>query len=179
MKIFSLSAVILIIMGGISIGDKPIHRVPNNFSSPKLLGASGSMTADVFSSAEWFENNYGKYNRISTDMGISSIFAYYGNQNPYSDVSYKIFFPDKIDRSISYFIRFYKIKSIIVDRRITQSLAEYGAYFGNKERNSEFKSMEYGRKQPLPYKNIEKFDFTKIMYRTYDNGNIGIYNIYN
>lgn len=172
------SAIIFIIMGGISIGDKPIHRVPNDLLSPKLLGASGSMTIDVFRSAEWFEYNFGKYNNISQDMGTASIFAYYAGQNPVVEDSYKIFFPDKINKKILDFIKYYNIKYIIVDRRITLSLAEYGVYFGAKERKSEYQLMGYGSKQPLLKKSIEKFDYSEIVYKIYDNGNIGIYSIY-
>lgn len=174
-KIFSFSIIIIIIMGGVSIGDKPIHRIPGDLLHPKPLGASGSMTTDVFGAAEWVEHNFGKYNNLSTDMGTSSIFAYYGGQNPYSSVSYKIFFPDKIDKNTTNFIQHYKIRYIIVDKRITQSLSEYGVYFSSKEREDENQSMEYGRKQPLPNKSIEKFGSSEIIYKTYDNGNIGIY----
>lgn len=176
-KILLFSVMISIIIGGISIGDKPIHREPDDLLHPKLLGGSGSLTTDVFRSAEWFEQNFGKYNNISIDYGTSIIFAYYGNQNPYAGESYKVFFPEKMDENIPNFIKYYKIKNIIVDRRIAQSLGESGAYFGNERKSKEYQLMEYGSKQPLSKKSIEKFDSSKIFYKTYDNGNIAIYNI--
>lgn len=173
-QISSFSAIILILIGGISIGDKPIHRFPD-LLSPKLLG-SGSMTTDVFRSAEWFEHNFGRYNNMSGDRTTSSIFTYYGGQNADIQGSWKIFFPDKMDKNVSNFIKRYKIDYIIVDRRINKSLAEDGFYFG-KEKQSEYYIMRYGSMIPLPKERIEKFDYSKNIYDIYDNSNIVIYKI--
>jgi hypothetical protein len=174
--IFVYLSIILILIGGISIGNKPIHRIPS-LLYPKLVAGAGSMTSDVFNSASWFENHLGRYHNMTGDITTTMIFSRYGGQSAYS--AWQAFFPEIIDKDSLYYLNNFKVNYIIVDKRITTSLAEYGMYFSESEVDSPYKKNGYGINQPLPKKNIEKFDNSDILYKIYDNGNIGIYGVYN
>lgn len=172
-KFSAVIMIMLILIGGISTGDKPIHRVPD-LLSPKVLG-SGSMTTDVFRSADWFEYNFGRHNNMLGDATTSSVFTYYATQNADIQNSWQIFFPPIMNNNISNFIKYYKIGYTIVDNRITKSIVE-GGFYGYVEQ-SEYYDKGYGSKTPLPNMNIEKFEYSKNMVNIYNNGNINIYMI--
>jgi hypothetical protein len=170
-KLFIYLAIILILIGGISIGNKPIHRIPS-LLSPKLAAGTGSMTTDVYISASWFENHFGKHNNMTGDIITSMIFSMYTDQ--YVSSEWQVFFPIIMDVYTLNFLYYNKIDYIIVDKRITTSFPEIGMYFGRNELNAPYNNS---RIRPLPKENIEKFDNTTLTYKLYDNGNIYIYYI--
>lgn len=173
---FTFFAVVLILIGGISIGDKPIHRVPD-LLSPKLAAGTGCITTDVFNAAEWFERNFGRYNKMVGDRATATVFTGYGIQDVDRWNAWHIFFPETMNKEVLIYLRDLRVSYIIVDERITKSLAELGTYFSEKEKSPEYEAYGYGRIQPLPKICIKKFGDSNILYKTYDNGNINLYNV--
>lgn len=174
-KAFSFIAVIIILMGGVSIGDKPIHREPD-LLSPKLVAGAGSMTTDVFCAAEWVEREFGKGNKMSGDPTIGLIYNRHASQEVELYHAWKLFLPKLIDDDAMSYVRMYGLGYVVIDERMTKSLAEYGYYFPKKEIYREFYPV-YGLTEPLPIECIEKFNNHNLFYKIYDNENIYIYKI--
>ncbi len=174
-KIPLFSCIIIIIIAGISIGDKPIHRVPD-LLYPNLVSGAGSMTTDVYYAADWFRENFGMYNVMAGDRTSSTIFSSYGGQDTEKWHSWEIFLPQKIDINVTSHIEQLRIKYIVVDSRMSKYLAEYGSYFDNVV---EYKNIypAYGSQMPLSIESMKKFDGHNMFDKFYDNGNIIIYRI--
>lgn len=167
--------VIIVIIGGISIGDKPIYREPTSLS-PKLAGGFACMTTDVFYAADWFSSNFGINNIMRADQSSRWVFLYYGRQNISRLGAWRIFMPLNFDKEIKEYLYFNKINFIVIDERITKFLAEVNQiYFTNDEKNSPYAEFKYGVEKPLPRQCLDKFDNTSVLNNIFDNNNINIY----
>ena len=167
--------IVTIIIGGVSIGNKPVHREPD-LLYPSVVSGAGSMTTDVFYSARWFENNFGRYNRMAGEKTTSAIFNSYGNQDVERWNSWKIFLPETIDNGVLSSIRTFRINYLIVDNRILKYAAEYRSYFDNSHIYEKLYPV-YGSSGLLPIESIDKFNNHNRFGKFYDNGNINIYKI--
>lgn len=167
-RILSYTAVIIsiaiILIGGISIGDKPIHREPS-LLYPKLSAGFGSMTTDVYSSASLFEEKFGRDNRMAGGMMASIIFNSYGNQNSEMWNSGQVFLPESIDDNASSYIKSFNIRYLIIDNRMLKYPPEGGSYFSNSKVGM------------LHDESFEKFNSNNEFEKFYDNGNINLYKI--
>lgn len=174
-KISLFICIAIIIIAGISIGNKPIHRVPD-LLEPKLVSGAGSMTTDVYYAADWFRENFGMYNMMAGDRTTATIFSSYGGQDTEKWHSWEIFLPQKIDINVTSHIEQLYIKYIVIDNRMSKNLAEYGSYFDNV---NDYKNIypAYGSQIPLSIESLQKFDSHNMFGRFYDNGNIIIYQI--
>lgn len=174
-KMFSFLAVITLLIGGISIGDKPIHRWPD-LLTPKLVSGPGSLTTDVFYASEWFESKFGYNNKMVGERTTSIIFSSLGKQDVQRWHAWKLFLPSEIDSNVKNFIRGFDLEYVIVDNRLTKSLAEYGYYFDKKENYMNLYPI-YGSIELLPNESLSKFAKSDLFERFYDNGNIYLYKI--
>lgn len=174
-KKLTFFAVVIIIIGGISMGDKPIHREPS-LLSPKVIGVSASITTDVYYSAQWFESKFGRHNMMSGYLGTAIVFQNYGMQDADRWNAFRVFLPKSIDNTVLEVIRNIHIKYILVDNRATKSLGEHGYYFENREIYKKYYPV-YGFNETLPEENLGKFDKSNLLYSIYNNGNILIYKL--
>ncbi len=172
---FLFFILIIVLVGGISTGNKPVHREPD-LLSPKLVSGAGSITTDVIYASEWFEGKLGRHNKMVGERTVSIIFNTYGNQDVERWAAWKIFIPKEIDGEVLSTIRTFYLEYYIVDTRVSSSLAEYGYYFDKSENYKNFYPI-YGSTEPLPKESLDKFNNNKLFYKFYDNNNIKIYRI--
>jgi hypothetical protein len=162
--------VLLIIMGGVSIGNSYTLRDPNFI----FASVPSSVTLDVIKASDWFNVHFDNNNNILGDSTIRMVFGGYGYQKVRTDPY--IFYRSTIDsESISYLKYDFRHNFIIVDKRITEKLSELKYYFESKELKIE--DHKWGYTETFPIQNIEKFDRNDIFYKIYDNKNINIYYI--
>lgn len=178
LKLFLYLIIILIIFGGISIGDKPIHRIPD-LLSPMFVAGSGSITTDVFYASYWFENKAGRYNNISGDRTSSTIFMTTGCQNAERWESWKAFLPHLINNEVLQYFNKYNINFIIIDNRIVKYLPELGTYFSPSEllytgNLNYIRSDQNLNVSPLSKESLGKFSNSTMFYQIYSGGNIDI-----
>jgi len=173
LKIFSFVAITLIFVGGISIS----LPEPVRFSAPpKFATGPSSMSFDVFHSADWFQNYFGRYNNIVGDLTIEDAFGAYGIQNARAWLAWEVFFPKIIDNHVLDNLKGFQDKYLITNALMSRYLAESGFYFKQGELHIE-EHPGYGRTQPLPKECLDKFDNSIFFNRMYTNGNITIYKI--
>lgn len=169
-KIPIFISVILIIMGGISIGSSSSYRDPNYIDA----AFPSSVTLDVVRASEWFDTHFGNRNVILGDITIYTVFGGYGRQYVQSEPY--LFYKQTMDsESESYLMTNFSGNFIVTDNRITKKLSSFTFYFDSEE--VELEDRRWGYIEPLPIQNIMKFDMYESIYRIYDNGNIFIYYI--
>lgn len=172
-KTFAFSAVVLIIIAGISLGDNESGRF---LGSSKLVSGPVAITSDVVCASSWFEGKEGRYNNLLGDLTIHWVFGGYGVQNATTFEAWNVFFPKTISNSVISALEMQSIGYVIADRRITESLGQFGFYFSRTELDIE-DHPGYGSAQPLPKECLDKFDDGVFLSRMYSNGNITIYKI--
>ncbi len=168
LKALALVVLILLIVGGISIGSNEERRYPLIRSA----GGGGALTKDVVNSCNWYSKQFGYYNKIAGDRTIYFIFGQYGRQYVDMQNSWKVFYPIKNEKNLYSLISEYE--AIIVDYRITQYLANAKSYFSQESLPTKY--PDYGRSVTFPIQLIKKFDDVTILNMIYANGNIAIYN---
>jgi len=160
--------VILIIMGGVSIGSSYVLRNPNYV----LASTPSSITLDVIASSNWFESKFEKNYGILGDETIKTVFAGYNNQ--FVSTNSVIFVNSTTDIEIMKYLKHnIYTKFVIVDKRITENLSEYKYYFNKEELGNN--GHKYGNTETFPFEYIEKFNNEQFYYRIYNNKNINIY----
>ena len=168
-KILVYFIVGMILIGGISIGNKPSTRVPYTV----LASGPSAITLDLISASDWFKKLDNNDNVVS-DIAVNWVFSTYGEQQVNSYVAWRIFFPTTIDKNVSFYLQDFRF--LIADERMSKFLAEYRYYFDEKELS--LKGLPpYGRTQPLPKASLDKFNNNSFIYKIYSIGNINIYRI--
>lgn len=173
LKVISLISIILLLIGGVSIGTSPPHR--GAYSADIRIGQQ-TITADVISSAAWSEKYLGRYNLMLSDRANSNVFDFYGIQKSRSYRGWEVFFPVNVSFDILYYLKISKIEYLVADERITRFISEVRYYFDREELSIE-NHPPYGRTEPLPGESIKKFNRHPAFSNIYDNGNINIYKI--
>jgi hypothetical protein len=171
LKAFAFGAIILIAMAGISLRGNESGRFAG---SSNLASGSSAIMSDVIYASDWFELSAGRYNNVSGDVTVSAVFGGYGVQNANSLGAWDIFFPKTIDSNVIGNLTSSNINYLVVDKRITEFLGQYGYYFDSTELDMK-NHADYGATQPLPIECISKFDNSTLFNRIYSNGNIAIY----
>lgn len=170
MTIPAFISIVLIIIGGISIGSSSSYRDPNYLDA----AFPSSITLDVVRASDWFGTNFGSNNIILGDITIFTVFDGYGRQ--YVDTDPYLFYNQTLDSaSIDYLSTNFSGRFIVIDNRITKKLSSFKYYFDGQE--LDMKDHIWGYTEPLPKQNIEKFNIYGGIYKIYDNGNINIYYI--
>lgn len=162
---------IALIVGGTSIGIGPTARTPDY--SANFASEMSTVTKDVYAGADWFEQNFGRYNKVLGDRTIIFVYGGYAIQK-IGQSSWRVFYPETMDKNVTSLID-WASDFIIVDKRITELFPTIGYYFGIEERTT---NKPYGVTIPLPKENIDKFNNDLKIYRIYDNGNIITYREY-
>jgi hypothetical protein len=170
---FALVVVLLLLIGGVSLGTVPPFR--GSYSNNSKIGQE-TMTTDLVHSALWSEKYLGRGNMFLSDAVSGTVFEHYGFQKVSTYSAWDVFFPSTVDRNVSDHLDVYTIKYMAVDRRITSSISEMGYYFDSEELYIK-DHPKYGRTEPIPIESIQKFDNSSIFDRMYDNGNINIFKI--
>lgn len=170
-RTLSMILFLILMVGGTSIAIGPTARAPD--LSPDFASEMATVTKDVITASNWFEQSFGRYNKIFGDKTVIYGFGGHGIQK-FSHTSSKVFYPKTIDADVKYFLSSYS-DYIIVDKRITELLPTTQYYFDRFEHSI---NKSYGIDMPLPKENIDKFNDDIKIYRIYDNGNIITYREY-
>ncbi len=173
LKIVVLAIIILLLIGGISVGISSPYR--GSYSDDIRFGQP-TITTDVIYSADWSEKYMGRSNRVISDMVTGSAFDHYGFQRVIIFSAWDVFFPSDINIGVLNHLNFYAIDYLAVDNRVTKYISELRYYFERRELLIK-DHPTYGRTEPIPISSIKKFENSTIFLKIYDNGNIGIFNI--
>jgi hypothetical protein len=161
-------ALVVVIAGGIVVGDNPGGRFPQQ--RPETAAGPESVTADVISAARWLKRTEGRHNRFAGDNGSELVFATYGDQEPVGSGNWLPFIA-RTPSKMAVQLRQLRAPYLVVDRRIGRLPSRYGYYFGQEEQFSD----RAASRQPFPRSQLAKLDRVRTLSRIYDNGNITIY----
>ena len=170
-KILSLISVIILIIGGISLGTE--NRDP--YSTNIRIGQQ-SIESKVISSAAWSEKYLGRYNSMLSNSATSNVLEFYGIQKSISYGGWEVFFPTNVSFNATYYLESNGINYLAVDKRISIYISEVRYYFDRDELYIP-NHPPFGRTEPLPLESITKFDKHVAFSNIYKNGNIAIYKI--
>lgn len=170
-----LAALILAVLlfGGISIGDDQAGRFPQ--ATPTKAAGPEVITPDLTSAARWIEATYGRYSQIVGDGTTQMIFATLGFQKATGWGEWTPFLA-ATPGEVSQYMAETQTRFLVADRRITTLPPRYGYYFSDAEIYLP-EAQQGGREpgDPLPAAWLDKFDRVPDLARTYDNGNIQIF----
>lgn len=172
-KIIIGIAVILLLVGGISVGISSPYR--GSYSDHIRIGQQ-TITIDTIYSAEWSEKYMGRRNGIMADIATGAAFKYYGSQNAKTDRAWDVFFPSNVGPGVISNLVSRQVDYVAVDKRITRFISELRYYFSRDELSIKDHPV-YGRTESLPESSIKKFDDSIIFSKMYDNGNINVYKV--
>jgi hypothetical protein len=162
-----LAVVISLIFDGLANGWPPYwERLPGPH---QVAGFERSVGPEEIAAARWALAALGPGNRFATDLGSYAVLGSYGDQNPLRDVAYlytsSAFTPlDVVQAQIQ------ELRYVWVDRRLSQSLPAFGQYFPIDPNAGKYT-------HPLPWADLDKFNYVPGVARIYDSGNIVIYQL--
>jgi hypothetical protein len=163
-----LGVVMLIIAGGVVIGDNEAGRFPR---PPETAAGPEAATGDSIAAARWFERRAGRYNRFVADNGSQVVFATFGFQEALGYGNWLPFVAPTTPK-ISERLQDLGVEYVVIDRRVAELPPRYGYYFGQEELYAAGLAFS-GR--TFPRRLIDRFDDVPMLDRIYDNGNIVIY----
>ena len=170
-RIGATVAMFVIFLGGVVSRTSLEQGLPGKFEP---TADPRSMTSNVLAAASWLQDRFGIGNRVIGDRTGFAVFGSYGNQHTLSGQNsgirpWRAFFPRRITPDVLYELNHYKVRFLIVDRRITKELPRTGWYYEQSEPGA-------GKRQrPLPAERLDKFNHSPLFEKIYDNGNILIY----
>lgn len=174
LKMASLIAVILLLIGSASVGTNPPHR--SAYSENIRIGQQ-TITLDVITAANWSEQYLGRYNTMVSNTAVSNVFDFYGIQKSGSYGGWEVFFPQNVSSGVVDYLTTNNISYLVVDGRISRFTSETLYYFELKELKIE-NHPPYGNTEPLPEVSLSKFNEYPAFMKIYNNGNIKIYKNY-
>ncbi len=166
-------ALAIVFRSGVIGGWPPFARLPGSY-----LVEADSRSIDVRSvtAAQWARQTLGPGNRIAADRDNNILFGSYGEQavvwyqTDSLDVS-PIFFSSSVGPDQIALIKAGHIRYLVVDTRLASALPELGEYYDDAE-------LTGGpHTQPIPLKDLDKFDATPGVSRVYDDGSIRVYDV--
>ena len=161
----------VVFTGGIIVGWPPYARTVGPF----LLSAdSRSVTEQGVSAALWARGHLEPYNFVLADTTNGLLMGSYGRQNPQAGSVngtsvWNVFFSDSLGDAERTVLQTNKVRYVVVDERLSQSLPYNGRYFGREEPGAN------RHREPLDEAALAKFDSVAEADRVYDSGNIVIY----
>jgi hypothetical protein len=157
-----VAAVVLVIAGGIVLGDNEAGRFPR----PAAATAAGpdAVSDDAIAAARWLSLNTGRNHRILADKGTGAVFSAFGDQRPVTRGAW-LPFAAATPQEMARRLRRRRAPYVVVDSDITRLPPRYGYYFSPEERLP----------QPFPATLLRRLDQVATRSRIYDNGEIAIY----
>ena len=161
----------VVFTGGIIVGWPPYARTVGPF----LLSAdSRSVTEQGVSAALWAREHLQPYSFVLADTTNGLLMGSYGRQNPQAGSVngtsvWNVFFSRSlgdVERSV---LQTNKVRYVVVDERLSQSLPYNGRYFGRDEPGAN------RHREPISKEVLAKFNDVAEADRVYDSGNIVIY----
>jgi len=165
-KMASIIALLVIFVGGTSIGSDDERRFPVTTRA----SGEGAITLDVKYASDWFGDNFGVYNKVIGDKTVQFLFGFYGRQYVTTESAWRIFYPKEADKKV--LDEVIKYDAVVIDERITQLLSRGYSYFHAYRTVAGYPL--YGYELPLPEECVDKFKDIKTLGQIYSNGNINI-----
>jgi hypothetical protein len=163
-----VGVVMLIVAGGIVIGDNEAGRFPR---PPATAAGPETVTGDSIAAARWLDRRAGRYNRFVADNGSQLVFATFGFQEAVGYGNWLPFVAPTTPK-VAERLRDLGVEYVVIDRRVTMLPPRYGYYFGQEELYAAGLAFS-GR--VFPRRLVDRFDDVPALDRIYDNGNIVIY----
>ena len=168
-KISAISILLLLMMGGIIIGQNPWTRVPTNPNMPSFSTGPTAITESSLKAAGWTEFNAGRFNNFIGDLTVKFTIGAYGFQNVevYGKPG-EIFLGNSLSDEQLRIIKGFDY--IGVNYLLTRV-----PIFEGDVKDSRLSKIIGANKLPESY--LKKFDHVNFLYNIYDNGRLGIYKI--
>ena len=161
----AVAGTLTLLFDGIANGWPPYwERLPGPH---QVAGFERSVGPEEIATAFWTSTLLGRGNRFASDVGIYPVLAGYGYQNPLRDVGYLYTSPE-FTLPIAQRARVQRVRYVLVDRRLSQSLPASGTYFPGEI---------YSSAHPIPLANLNRFNNLPGVARIYDSGDIVIYDL--
>ena len=162
------SCAAVIFLGGVIVGWAPYARLPGPYL---VAAASRSIEPQGVMAAEWAKDVLGPGNRIAADITNELLMGSYGYQDPQGNIINgppipPLFYSTQFGQTEREIIRGNNIQYLVVDRRNSNALPLIGQYF---QHGPEADTT------PLDPTALAKFDNVKGISRTFDSGDIIIY----
>ncbi|MDT4990796.1 MAG: hypothetical protein QOH97_688 [Actinoplanes sp.] len=165
-RVTSGSALITLLMIGARAGGWP--PIGSILPGPYLAGGfERSVDAYGVSAADWERETLGTGNRVGGDVTSVSLASTYGRQDPVREVG-SLYYANEWGLAQDTMVAELRLRYLVVDRRLGDSLPESDAYFENDPNAGTITS-------PLTATQLGKFDQLIDVDRLYDNGNVRIY----
>jgi hypothetical protein len=162
-----LVVVLTLLFDGLANGWPPYwERLPGSY---QVAGSERSVEPEVVDTATWTLAMLGRGNRFATDLGSYSVLGSYGDQNPVRDIAYLYTSPRYTELDVLE-ANTQGLRYVWVDQRLSQSLPVDGQYFPVDPNANKYK-------RPLSRADLDKFNNILGVNRTYDSGNIAIYEL--
>jgi hypothetical protein len=167
-------AAALLFLGGVILGTGP---------SSALLPGPYEVIADVRSiepegiqAAIWMQAYLGPNNRVATDRINQILMGSYGNQRIVSTIADRIdispvFFSLQLGPSEASLLKSVGVSYLVVDLRLARALPLLGFYYEQNEEGA------YRHTVPISMQALTKFNGVPQVDRTFDSGDIVIYNV--
>lgn len=173
--IASIAWATIVFMGGMLTGWPSWARLPGTY----LVAAdSRSVELQGISAAEWVRNALGQGNLLAADRTNALLMGSIGNQQIARAgldgvYPWALFFGRELNDTEMTRLRDGKVRYVVIDKRLSDSLPFLGVYFNIGEPDT------YHHTTPIDLAALEKFDDMKSVSRIFDSGDIIIYDIGN
>lgn len=164
----------VVFLGGVIVGRGPSALA---LPGPYVVAADDrSIEAQGLAAAEWTRLVLGPGNRVASDRVNRLLLGSYGGQAVATALTdgvnvYPVFFSRVVDREDRELLRRGAVRYLVVDRRLSAGLPQFGIYFEPGEPG------EFQRRIPLDPAALAKFDGLPGVHRLFDSGDIVIYDV--
>lgn len=168
-SIILIYVTIIIVVGGMSIGQNPLTRIPNNPNCPLYSTGTTAYTDSFINAGIWIKNNFNNRKKIIGDLTIKYMIG--GYSNLFVDVYYDastVILSDEIKKSQKLILKNYDIIAI------NKLLEKYPIYRGDIK---DSKISKIVGPHVVPFYKLNKFDNYSYFIRNYDNGKSILYRI--
>ncbi len=167
-------AIALLFLGGVILGTGPSTALlPGPY---QVIADMRSIEPEGIQAALWTQVYLGSNNRVASDRINSILMGSYGDQRIVSTIADKIdvspvFFASSLEQSQIAILKSARVRYLVVDLRLAQSLPLLGYYYEQGETGA------YNHSIPISLQALTKFNATPQINRVFDSGNIVIYDV--
>lgn len=162
---------VLLVIGGLIVGWPPYARLPSTYEP-----AAGSRSIDPYSvqAARWVGANLPRGSLIATDALNGTLMIAYGGVDPQrgkvnGELVARLFFTPRLDAKDRAIIQGDKIRTVVIDRRLSTARPLQGRYFEGGD------PVGFKLRPGIPKQALAKFDGPPGVSRVFDSGPIQIY----
>ena len=162
--------VALLFAGGIVLGWPAFARLPGPY---RPAAPVRSIDPQAVAAAEWTRQYLGPGNRVASDVSNQLTLAAYGAQRSETNGYHvpRLFLSSEVGPEERETIRNWRIRYLVVDQRLSQSLPMIGIYYGMWEPDG------YNHARPVGQAALAKFDAVPEVHRLLHSGDVVVYDV--